>query len=220
MEKNRGGNLGIDNSEPEKIARMVESLGLGYVVITSVTRDDLVDGGVAQFCRTLELIHALGKDIKIELLIPDFNANPANLRAVVAARPRVIGHNIETVARLHRELKPSCDYCISLKVLSMIKTIEPAMLTKSSILLGLGEKEEEIISTLRDLREAGCDMVVLGQYLSPSKQHYPVREFVAPEKFRSYQNQAAALGFKTVISSPLARSSYRAEELYEETLYA
>jgi len=220
LEKSAGVKLRVDHQEPERIAAMVKSLALNYVVITSVTRDDLVDGGATQFARAVELIHGLGRDIKVEILIPDFKADPASLKAVITAGPAVIGHNLETVARLHRQLKPACNYSISLEVLRMIKETKPAVITKSSLLLGLGEKEEEVISSFRDLRGTGCDILTLGQYLSPSKQHYPVREFITPQKFRSYQERAIAAGFKAVLAGPLVRSSYRAEALYQETLYA
>lgn len=220
VQKSAGLKLGVDQQEPERIAGIVKSLALNYVVITSVTRDDLIDAGAAQFAKTVGLIHSLGRGIKVEILIPDFKADPASLKAVITSGPVVIGHNLETVKRLHRNLKPLCDYNISLAVLSKIKETKPAMITKTSLLLGLGEKKEEVISTFKDLRRAGCDILTLGQYLSPSKQHYPVQEFITPQNFRSYQERAIAAGFKAVLAGPLVRSSYRAGELYQEALYA
>ncbi len=220
VEKSRGVNLGVDHLEPERIAAAVESLALNYAVVTSVTRDDLADAGAGQFARTVEAIRGLGRDIKVEILIPDFNASLASLKTVVTVGPAVIGHNIETVERLHPELKPGCSYRISLKVLSTVKEINPAMITKSSLLLGLGEEKEEVILALKDLRRAGCDIVTLGQYLSPGREQYPVRKFITPATFGIYRETALALGFRAAIAGPLVRSSYRAEKLYEEALYA
>jgi len=212
--------FGIDELEPGRIAAIVETLALKYVVVTSVTRDDLVDGGAGQFKRTMESIHSLGRRVRIEVLIPDFKGSPDSLKTVIAGSPVVIGHNIETVPRLYRQLKPDCDHSVSLKVLSMIKEIDPLIITKSSLMLGLGEKEDEVIESLEGLRGAGCDIITLGQYLSPGEAHYPVKEFINPQKFHSYGKTAKALGFKAVMSGALVRSSYQAEKLYEEAKYA
>lgn len=203
-----------DTDEPQRIAQLVKLLGLKYVVITSVTRDDLADGGAAEFSRTIALIRNLGREIKVEVLIPDFGGNTAGLKAVIAAQPTIIGHNLETVLRIHKQLKPQSDYFLSLQVIRRLKELAPGLPCKSSMLLGLGESEDELIQAMRDLLGAGCDILTLGQYLAPSLQHYPVQEFISLEKFNYYQDFARHLGFKVVLSGPLVRSSYRAEEVY------
>lgn len=201
--------------EPKRIAEAVSNLKLEYVVITSVTRDDLPDGGARHFAKTIEYISSLNKNVKIEVLIPDFKARTENLQIVVLASPDVIGHNLETVKRLHKILKPQSDYLVSLEVLEKIKNINPAITTKSSLLLGLGESEEEVISAMRDLRKVDCDVLTLGQYLSCGKNYFPVKEYIYPEKFEDYQKEALSLGFRAVLSGPLVRSSYKAEEIYQ-----
>lgn len=211
--------LSTDLEEPLRIARVVRELGLNYVVITSVTRDDLKDGGADVFAKTIELIRALNRNIKVEVLIPDFSGNLLGLKAVIDAGPCVVGHNIETVKRLYKELKPKSDYRVSLDILNKIKEMNPLLTTKSSLILGLGETEEEVISTMRDLRYAHCDILTLGQYLAPSLDHYPIKEFIGIEQFNRYKDIGTALGFKVVLSGPLVRSSYRAEEAYKEVVY-
>lgn len=208
-----GEGLGLDRDEPYRIADLARSMGLNYVVITSVTRDDLVDGGASVFAQTIELIRAIGKNIKIEVLIPDFKANAFSLKVVLDAGPEVIAHNIETVSRLYPGLRPLADYFLSLEVLNKIKKINPRVTTKSSMMLGLGETEKEVIEAMKDLRMSRCDILTLGQYLSPSPKHYPVKEFIAPEQFEEYKDRGLELGFKAVFCGPLVRSSYRAEEV-------
>ncbi len=205
----------VDLDEPHRISELVKLLGLNYVVITSVTRDDLEDGGAAQFARTIELIHG----IKVEVLIPDFCGKILNLECVLGTEPFVVAHNIETVRRLYSNLRPAADYELSLNVLSKIKELKPGIITKSSIMLGLGETEQEVIRTMQDLKNAKCDILTLGQYLAPSVNHYPVKEFISIEQFRKYQDTATAIGFKSVLSGPLVRSSYRAEEASKEFVY-
>ena len=206
----------LDDDEPDKVSRIVKTLGLNYVVLTSVTRDDLDDGGASVFAKTLNLIHAVNKDIKVEVLIPDFQGKFESLKCVLAAGPYVAGHNLETVSRLYDDLRPQADYRRSLNILGGIKQISPGTFTKSSLMLGLGETEPQVISALEDLRKQDCDILTLGQYLAPSPAHYPVKEYIDMELFREYKTEAQALGFKIVLSGPLVRSSYKAEEVAKE----
>ena len=202
--------------EPQRITEAVKALGLKYVVITSVTRDDLIDGGASQFVKTIESIRELDESIKVEVLIPDFNGSLENLDSVIKAQPFVLAHNLETVNRLYYIIRPEADYARVLFLLKKAKELSKILITKSSLMLGLGEKEEEVVAALKDLRSSDCDIVTLGQYLAPSFNHYPVKEFVHPEKFRKYADIARGLGFKNVLSSPKARSSYHAKELSRE----
>ncbi len=215
VKKSRSG-PGLDADEPDRISALVKLLGLKFVVITSVTRDDLLDGGAAQFARTTEAIYNIDSNIKVEVLIPDFQGNLSALKCVVDASPSVIAHNIETVRRLYKEIRPQADYQLSLDILKMIKEINNCLITKSSIILGMGETEAEVIRALQDLKNAQVDILTLGQYLAPSKEHYPVQEFIHLTQFEKYKDFALELGFKAVLSGPLARSSYRAEEVYKE----
>jgi lipoic acid synthetase len=216
VDKSEGAVRPIDKDEPYRIAEVVKILGLSYVVITSVSRDDLPDGGAGQFVKTLELIHGLNKDIKIELLIPDFQGKISSVECILAAGPDVLAHNIETVRRLYAELRPKADYQLSLNILSKIKEINPRINTKSSIILGLGESREEVIGTMEDLKKHCCDILTLGQYLAPSVNHYPVKEFISIEQFQEYQDTGIRMGFKVVFSGPKVRSSYQAQELQKE----
>jgi len=212
--------LPVDLEEPDKISRIVRLFKLNYVVITSVTRDDLSDGGATQFARTIELIHGIDKNIKIEVLIPDFKGDPASLETVIKANPQVVAHNLETIPGLYPGLRPQADYLRSLEILARIKSINRALLTKSSLMLGLGETEEKIMDTMADLRYCHCDILMLGQYLAPSPGHYPVKEFISMEQFMEYRKRAIALGFKGISSGPKVRSSYQAEKVYREVQYA
>src|SRR3989338_5610502 len=212
-------NLTIDNDEPKRISEVAKILGLDYVVITSVTRDDLNDGGACVFAQTIELIRNVNKHTKIEVLIPDFECRISSLKTLLDAKPDVVAHNIETVKRLSKELRPSSDYQLSLDILSRLKELDPYMFTKSSLLLGLGETEEEVVEAMHDLRENLCDSLTLGQYLAPSVEHYPIKEFVNIEQFQKYRSIGLALGFKSVLSGPLVRTSYRAEEVYRGLCY-
>lgn len=213
-----GGSPGaVDPREPVRVAQTVCELGLKYVVITSVTRDDLPDAGVGQFIQTMMEIRMRRPDIKIELLIPDCSGRSDLVRAIVAARPDVLGHNIDMVTRLFSTVRPRADYLRSLNVLRMMNDFDPTLLVKSGFMVGLGETDEEIEDLMKDLKAVGCDMLTIGQYLAPTKgtRHVPVRRFVAPQVFERYQAQALALGFRHVFSGPLVRSSYLAESSYQ-----
>jgi len=216
---NKGSALTLDDAEPQRLSRIVKLLGLGYAVITSVTRDDLPDGGAGHFAKCIASIRALNSGIKVEVLIPDFQGKLASLKCVLDSVPQVLAHNIETVSRLYKDLRPQADYRLSLGILDKAKELQPSITTKSSIMLGLGETEEEVASSMEDLREKRCDILTLGQYLAPSPSHYPVREFIDIEQFRKYREIGIRLGFKAVLSGPLVRSSYNAEDIYRELLY-
>lgn len=208
--------LEIDPGEPQRISRMAKDFGLKYVVITSVTRDDLADGGAGEFVRTIEQIRQVSPDILVEVLIPDFNGNKESIREIAESPAAVVAHNLETVKRLSPELRPQADYQRSLNVLRLIKRYNPGRLTKSSLMLGLGESKDEVVEALMDLRKSGCDILTLGQYLAPSPAHYPVCEFIAPEQFSRYVELAREIGFRALAAGPLVRSSYRAEELFKK----
>lgn len=205
--------LAVDDTEPARVAAATQQLALRYVVITSVTRDDLSDGGATQFCRTIEQIRALDPTIAIEVLVPDFQGDSQALAQVLAAQPDVINHNVETVERLYRTVRPDADYRRSLQLLRRVAESEGA-LVKSGLMLGLGEKQHEIEQSLRDLRHAGCQMLTLGQYLQPSRCHLPVQRYVTPEEFDNWRQLALELDFATVSSGPLVRSSWRAAASY------
>lgn len=204
-----------DLDEPRRVAEAVAALRLRYAVVTSVTRDDLADGGAAIFAETIRRIRALLPDCRVEVLIPDFQGDAAALAAVADARPDVLNHNIETVARLYSLVRPQADYRRSLELLARAKAGMPDLTTKSGIMLGLGETEEEIEEALRDLRDVACDIVTIGQYLRPSTGHLPVHKYYAPEEFTRFAALGAALGFRHVESAPLVRSSYHAREQAE-----
>ncbi|MFH1355120.1 MAG: lipoyl synthase [Candidatus Omnitrophota bacterium] len=210
----------LDQDEPYRISQLVKLLGLGFVVITSVTRDDLIDGGASIFAKTIELIRQNNSDTKIEVLIPDFQGKLESLQNVLNARPDIIAHNIETVERLYTELRPMADYRRSLDIISKIKKLKPEITTKSSIMLGVGERRAEVIKAIEDLKDHQCDCLTLGQYLAPSSEHYPVKEFVTIAEFREYGEIALKAGFKAVLSGPKVRSSYKAEELHREFSHA
>jgi len=205
----------LDSGEPANVARAVKDLELKYVVLTSVDRDDLPDGGAAHFAQTISTIKALAPDVCIEALIPDFGGDLAALQTILQAGPDVIGHNLETTEPLTAKVRdPRASYHQSLKVLENVKQLNRRVFTKSSLMLGLGEREEELLQTLRDLRAAGTDFLTLGQYLRPSPRNLPVVEYVTPERFSHYQKAAEELGFLYVASGPLVRSSYRAGEYF------
>ncbi len=205
----------VDEREPERVARAVKEMGLRYVVVTSVTRDDLPDGGAYQFRRTIEEIKKINRHVAVEVLIPDFQGSLNSLVDVLEPLPETLNHNIETVPRLYEEVRPEADYERSLELIRRAKEIDGRVKTKSGIMLGLGETKEEVVEVFRDLRRNGCDFLTLGQYLAPSKEHLPVREYVTPEDFNWYRKRALELGFEGVASDPLVRSSYKAWELYE-----
>ena len=177
----------VDPEEPDKVAKAAAELELKHVVVTSVTRDDLPDGGARHFSRVIKAIKSLSSDTVVEVLIPDFRGSFAALETVVKAKPEVLNHNIETVPRLYPEVRPAAIYERSLELLSRVKSIDGSMLTKSGIMVGLGEKEEEVFRVFNDLRSAGCDFLTIGQYLAPSAGHYPVAEYISPEIFKMYK---------------------------------
>ncbi len=209
----------VDLEEPKRVAEAVKELGLRYVVLTSVTRDDLRDGGASIYAETVREIRKRSKNTLIELIIPDFNNNVKALRTIVDSMPDVIGHNIETVERLTPLVRDvRAGYKKSLKTLKIIKELNPRIYTKSSIMLGLGETVEEVIQSMIDLRRIGVDFLTLGQYLRPTKRHLPVKEYIPPEIFEELKRRGEALGFLYVASGPLVRSSYLAGEFYLRTL--
>ncbi|NTW57731.1 MAG: lipoyl synthase [Nitrospirae bacterium] len=197
-----------DRGEPERVADAVASLGLSYVVVTSVTRDDLPDGGAGLFADTIKAIRKRTPHCRVEVLVPDFQGSPQPLDTVLDASPHVLNHNIETVPSLYPRVRPQADYGRSLQLLRRAK--DRCAITKSGIMLGLGEGGDEVRSVLRDLRSAGCDMVTLGQYLQPSREHLSVQRYYRPEEFGSLRSFALDLGFRDVAAGPLVRSSYRA----------
>jgi len=201
-----------DPEEAERVAQAVKRLRLKHAVVTSVTRDDLEDFGAGQFASTVTRIRALNPEARIELLIPDFEGSSEALKKVVKANPDIIGHNLETVPRLYPQVRPRASYQRSLQLLKMIKVLNGAILTKSGLMLGLGEKEREILSVMKDLRSVDCDILTLGQYLQPSERQLKVEEYIKPEKFKKYQEIGLHLGFAYVASGPLVRSSFNAEE--------
>jgi lipoic acid synthetase len=205
--------LALEADEPARVAEATRRMGLKHVVITAVARDDLADGGAAHFCRTIERVRALNPGIVIEVLVPDFLGNETSLDAVIAARPHIYNHNLETVRRLTPSVRHRATYDRSLHVLGRVKEKAGASLyTKSGVMLGLGETEAELFQAMQDLRGAHCDILTLGQYLQPTLKHLPVVEFVVPEKFEEYKDVAEKLGFVHVASGPMVRSSYHADE--------
>ncbi len=199
-----------DPDEPRRVAESIALMKLKYAVVTSVTRDDLPDGGAHHWAATVEAIRSGNPDTAIELLIPDLDARPELLATVVASRPDIIGHNIETVERLTPVVRSRAKYCTSLSTLRLLA--EQGATTKSGLMVGLGETEDEVLQTLRDLRGAGVKIVTIGQYLRPTLEHYPVAAYIAPEQFERYRQQALEMGFSYCASAPLVRSSYLAEE--------
>lgn len=202
--------LAPDADEPHKVAQSVSLMKLRYVVLTSVTRDDLPDGGAEHWAATVEAIRTQNPDAAIELLIPDFDAREDLLEVVAASKPDVIGHNIETVERLTPAVRSKATYRQSLELLRSLS--KKGVVTKSGLMVGLGESDDEVLQTLADLREAGVGVVTLGQYLRPSLEHYPVAAYITPEKFEEYRLKALEMGFSYCASAPLVRSSYLAEQ--------
>ena len=201
----------VDALEPENLALSVASMGLKHVVVTSVDRDDLDDGGAAQFVRCIERIREASPGTTIEVLTPDFRNKEGALEAVIAARPDVFNHNLETVPRLYRTIRPGARYFHSLRLLDQAKKIDPAIFTKSGIMVGLGEERREVLQVMDDQRSADVDFLTIGQYLRPTPRHAPVDRYVTPDEFEDYRRLALARGFLMVASSPLTRSSYHAD---------
>ena len=205
-----------DSDEPARVAEAVSRLGLRHLVITSPTRDDLPDGGAAQFVATVVAIRAASPATTVELLIPDLGGRREPLAMVVGARPDILGHNVETVPRLYA-IRQGADYRRSLGVLALTHELAPELKTKSGIMVGLGETVEEVLAVCADVRDAGCSYLSIGQYLAPGRNHEPVREFIDPARFDQYREQALALGFVHVESGPYVRSSYLAEQYLAES---
>jgi lipoyl synthase len=212
--------LPVDPAEPAHIVAAARELGLAYVFVTSVTRDDLPDGGAGHFVRTIELLRRDLPGVRVEVLIPDFDGNMAALQAVIAARPTVLGHNLETVPLLYHEVRPLAGYERSLAVLKNAKELDNRQITKSGLMLGLGETREEVLAVMEDLRRVGCDLLTLGQYLAPSARNHPVVRYVTPAEFDEYRRLGQAMGFRGIASAPLWRSSFKAEELFAEAVRA
>jgi lipoic acid synthetase len=208
--------LPLDPDEPARVAGEVRNLGLRFAVITSVTRDDLPDGGAMHFVRVIQAIRRECKGVGIEILVPDFMGAKGALDLIAAEPPEVINHNVETVPRLYSVVRPQADYDRSLRLLEGTKERSPSVVTKSGLMVGLGEEKEEMIRVMDDLRRHHCDLLTIGQYLSPSKGHFPVKAFIHPETFDDYAEIALAMGFKAVASGPFVRSSYKAEALYQK----
>ena len=208
--------LPLDTDEPRRVAESVVSMGLKYATVTGVARDDLADGGAWLYAQTAREIHQAVPGCGVELLIPDFNADPAQLAEVFAAAPEVLGHNIETVPRIFRRIRPGFRYERSLEVLSRAR--EHGLVTKSNLILGMGEERDEVVEAMRDLRGAGCELLTITQYLRPSSRHHPIERWVPPEEFTELGEVATELGFAGVMSGPLVRSSYRAGRLYRQAI--
>ena len=208
----------FDADEPRRVAESVATMGLRYATVTGVARDDLPDGGAWLYAETVRQIHALLPGCGVELLIPDFNGDPALLAEVFGARPEVLAHNVETVPRIFRQIRPAFRYDRSLDVLTAARTA--GLVTKSNLILGLGEERAEVSQALRDLHAAGCELLTITQYLRPTPRHHPVVRWVRPEEFVELREEALEVGFVGVMSGPLVRSSYRAGRLYADAIAA
>lgn len=205
----------IDTEEPQKVGWAIAQMGLEYVVLTSVNRDDMEDQGSGHFAETIEVIRKNDPDLIVEVLTPDFKGRRDLVEKIVKAKPHVFAHNVETVERLTPKVRdPRAHYQQSLDVLRFVKEADPQMYTKTSLMLGLGETDEEVLQVMKDLRAIGCDVITFGQYLQPSKRHLKVLEFISPEKFKHWEQQALDMGFMYCASGPLVRSSYKAGEYF------
>ncbi len=202
----------VDENEPYSVAKAVNELRLKHAVITSVTRDDLTDGGAEHFAATIKEIQKLENKVNVEVLIPDFKGKWSALLKVVEARPEIINHNVETVPQLYPSVRPMAKYERSLELLKNVKLMNPFIYTKSGIMLGLGETKEDVLKVFEDLRMVSCDFITIGQYLQPSKMHHPVVEYIHPDIFEEYGNICRKMGFSYAASGPLVRSSYHADE--------
>jgi lipoic acid synthetase len=211
----RGTPFPLNESEPETVARAVGELRLQYVVLTSVTRDDLQDGGASHYAKAIQVIRVLDPGVKIEVLIPDLKGDRTALETVLKEQPDVLNHNVETVPRLYPQVRPQADYRRSLELLQRAKEIGLSVLTKSGFMLGLGETQEEVLNLIADLREVKCDFLTIGQYLQPRSDRLPVVRYVAPDEFEEYQQIAQGMGFKGVASGPFIRSSFHASQMFE-----
>ncbi|RKY48394.1 MAG: lipoyl synthase [Candidatus Neomarinimicrobiota bacterium] len=205
----------LNPEEPLKVALAIRKLGLKYCVITSVTRDDLPDGGANQWAETILEIKKINPGVKVEVLIPDFKGNRDALNKIFSANPDVLGHNLETVKELYQKVRPEANYEISLEILK--RSAEKGFITKTGIMVGLGETANQVKRLIDDVSEAGCKVLTIGQYLQPSKEHLSVARYVTPEEFENYHNYALARGIKYVFSAPLVRSSYHADEVFNQS---
>jgi lipoic acid synthetase len=208
----------VDTDEPKRVAKAVKALNLKYAVVTSVTRDDLIKGGAEQFRDTILEIKRISPEVKVEVLIPDFKGDKEALHTVLDAYPDVLNHNVETVPSLYPTVRPMADFNRSIDLLYWTKEHNSSIITKSGIMVGLGEKEEELSYVFKRLAEVGCDILTIGQYLQPSKLHLPVVEYIHPERFKMFENMAYQAGIKYVIAGPFVRSSYLAHRGYEKIL--
>jgi lipoic acid synthetase len=208
----------VDRDEPRRVAESVQAMGLRYATVTGVARDDLSDGGAWLYAETVRQIHALNPGTGVELLIPDFNSVPEQLAEVFGSWPEVLAHNVETVPRIFKRIRPAFRYERSLDVIRQARAAQ--LVTKSNLILGLGETRDEISQALRDLHEAGCELITITQYLRPSPRHHPVERWVHPEEFVELREEAGQVGFAGVMSGPLVRSSYRAGRLYQQAIAA
>ncbi|MFI7273361.1 lipoyl synthase [Streptomyces sp. NPDC049879] len=206
----------LDRDEPRRVAESVKQMELKYATITGVARDDLADGGAWLYAETVRQIHGMIPGTGVELLIPDFNAVPEQLAEVFGSRPEVLAHNVETVPRIFKRIRPAFRYDRSLRVLTLAR--EAGLVTKSNLILGLGETREEVGQALRDMHEAGCELITITQYLRPTPRHHPVERWVKPEEFVELREEAEAIGYAGVMSGPLVRSSYRAGRLYRQAI--
>jgi len=206
--------LPVDRDEPRRVAESVKTMGLRYATITGVTRDDLDDEGAWLYAETIRVVHEMNPGVGVEMLAPDFSGNPELLNQVFATRPEVFAHNLETVPRIFKEIRPAFTYERSLNVISQARAY--GLITKSNLILGMGETREEISQALRDLHHAGCDLITITQYLRPTPKHHPVIRWVKPEEFVELSHEADEIGFLGVMSGPMVRSSYRAGRLYKQ----
>lgn len=208
----------VDEYEPERIAQAVKKLRLRYVIVTSVTRDDLADGGATQFSKTITEVRRINSKVKIEVLVPDFQGLEEAVKIILESKPDVFNHNIETVPRLYRRIRPQAQYQRSLNVLDMAKRINQKAITKSGLMLGLGEKEDEVLRVFEDLVRINCAVLTLGQYLKPTNSKTEIKKFINPEQFERYARRAKQIGFKYVFSGPWVRSSYYAQAIFKKIL--
>ncbi len=206
-----------DPAEPNMVAEAVKKMALQYAVITSVTRDDLPDGGAAHFAAVIDAVKQQNPKTKLEALIPDFQGSADSLKTVLAAGPHVLNHNLETVPRLYPQVRPQADYHQSLRLIERVSEMAPGLSTKSGLMLGLGEHPEEVKEVLSDLLRVGCRLLTLGQYLAPSKEHHPVVAYITPEAFLKWEQTAFEMGFQGVASGPFVRSSFHAGEMFEKS---
>lgn len=212
--------VGIDLNEPKRLAETVQAMGLRYCVVTSVNRDDLPDGGAYIFSACISKIREVNPDCRVEVLIPDFAGSSDSLRRVIEAEPAVLNHNIESTVRVFPKVRPKGSYQLSLELLAKAKEIDPLMVTKSGIIVGMGETVEEVTQTMADLRSVDCDLLTVGQYLRPSTKHHPIDRFYTPAEFEEIRQVGLRMGFKHVASGPLVRSSYHADEQHDAAFIA